>query len=431
MSKTVLLVLFGIFIICMLLATPIIFSMGLGSAASYLVIGQDLTVMVRRMSYSFKNFNQLAIPYFILAGYIMAKGGVSERIFRFARACVGHIIGGLGNVNVLASMIFSGISGSAIADVGGLGYLEIKEMTKAGYERGFSTAITLASCTIGPIIPPSIHMILYAVIAQVSIAKLFIAGILPGIMIGLLLMGTIVIMVKTGRVVCPVEKRKSIREIVIVCKDAILSIIAPLIILWGIASGFTTPTEAGILAIVYSLLVTFIYKEISIKELFKAFEEAILAFSSVMILVSIAISMGWIFTATRMPHEVAEGILRISHNPYLILLIINAVLILLGSFIDPLPVLLITTPIFVPLVEEVGINLIQFGVIMSYTTLIGLMTPPAAVGLYVAAKTAGITYEQTFKSFLPFFIPLVLAALIISFWPQLSLILPRLLFGSI
>jgi tripartite ATP-independent transporter DctM subunit len=429
MSKLVLVALFGIFIVCLLISTPVIFSMGLGSAASYLIIGQELTVMIRRMVASFKNFNQLAIPYFILAGYIMAKGGVSERIFRFARACVGHITGGLANVNVLASMIFAGISGSAIADVGGLGYIEIKEMTRAGYDRGFSTAITLASCVIGPIIPPSIHMVLYAVIAQVSIARLFIAGILPGMMIGVVLMATNVVLVKSGRVVCPLEKRKTFREIFAEFKGAILSLAAPIIIILGIGSGFTTPTEAGVLAILYSLLVTFVYRDVSFKELVRTFEEAILSFSAILVLVSISMSMGWIFTATRTPHQVAAAILNVSRNPFIVLLIINGVLIILGYFLDPLPILLITTPIFVPLVQQVGVNLVQFGVLMSYTTLIGLMTPPAAVGLYVAAKTGGISYEETLKSFMPFFVPLVLAALIISFLPQLSLWLPNLLFG--
>jgi tripartite ATP-independent transporter DctM subunit len=429
MSRNVLFILFGLFILAMLISMPIPFAMALGSAASYVTIGQKLTVMARRMAYSFQVFNQLAIPYFILAGYIMAKGGVSGRIFKFARAVVGHITGGLANVNVLASMIFAGISGSALADVGGLGYLEINEMAKAGYDRKFSVAITLASCTIGPIIPPSIHMILYAVIAQVSIAKLFIAGIIPGVVIGLLLMATVYFLVKSGAAVCPVEKRKSLKEIALVFRESILSLIAPLIILWGIASGFTTPTEAGILAIIYSVVLTVVYREVSFKELLKTFEEAILSFSMVMVMVSIAISMGWIFTSTRVPHKVAEAVLNFSNNPYIVLLLINGCLIILGSFIDPLPVLLITTPIFVPLVEKIGVDLIQFGVIMSYTTLIGLMTPPAAVGLYVAAKTGGITYEETFKAFLPFFIPLILAALVISFIPGLSLWLPRLIFG--
>jgi tripartite ATP-independent transporter DctM subunit len=425
----VLLVLFGIFIVCLLISMPVIFSMGLGSMASYLAIGQDLTVMVRRVVSSFKNFNQLAVPYFILAGFIMAKGGVSERIFRFARACVGHITGGLANVNVLASMIFAGISGSAIADVGGLGYIEVKEMVRAGYDRGFSTAITLASCVIGPIIPPSINMVLYAVIAQVSIARLFIAGILPGIMIGVVLMATNVFLVKTGRVVCPLEKRKSLKEIWVEFKRAFLSLAAPLIIILGIATGFATPTEAGIIAILYSLLVTLVYRDVSFKELVRTFEESILQFSAIMILVGISLSMGWIFTATRAPHQIAAAILDMSRNPWIVLLIINGVLFVLGFFLDPMPILLITTPIFVPLVQQVGVDLVQFGVLMSYTTLIGLMTPPAAVGLYVAAKTGGITYEETLKSFMPFFVPLILAALLISFWPGLSLTLPNLLFG--
>jgi len=424
MQKYAIIILFSIFIIAMLLSIPIIFAMGIGSAFSYIVIGQDLTAMVRRISYSFKNINQFAIPYFILAGFIMSKGGVSQRIFRFLRACVGHLTGGLANVNVLASMVFAGISGSALADIGGLGYVEIEEMTKAGYDRGFSTAVTLASCTIGPIIPPSIHMIMYAVIAQVSIGKLFIAGIIPGIIIGLILMITIRIMVKNGYTVCPLERKKSLKEIGKEFKNSILSLLAPVIILWGIVSGFTTPAEAGILAILYSLLLSFIYKEFSLKKVVKIFEEAILNFSEIMVLVGIAISMGWVLTYTRVPNNLAELILNISQNPYIILLIINICLIVLGIFINPLAVLLITTPIFVPLIEEVGIDLIHFGVIMSYTTLIGLFTPPAAVGLYVGAKTAGITFEDTFKSFLPFFIPLILAAFIISWIPKLSLWLP-------
>lgn len=428
MNRYVVIILFGLFMAGMLISMAVSFSMGISAAASFLVLDFDLVAMIRRMNSAFRNFPQLAVPFYILAGHIMSRCGVSKRIFDFARALIGHVTGGLANVNIIASMIFAGMSGSALADIGGLGTIEMQEMKRAGYDVGFSSSVTLASATIGPIIPPSIHFVIYAVLAEVSVGRLFVAGFIPGLLIGLLLMITVFILIKTGYAVCPTDEKKSFKEIVEQFKKAFLSILAPLIILGGIATGFTTPTEAGIIAIIYSFCLTLIYREITFRELKEAIEEAMLSFSTIMVIVSFAMSIGWVFTYTRAPHNVAALILGLTDNPILVLLIIILCLIALGSVLDPLPVLLITTPIFLPLVQSVGIDLIQFGVIMSFTPLIGLQTPPAAIGLYLMTKIADISFEDTFKAFLPWFIPLILAAILFSVIPKLSLWLPSLIF---
>lgn len=415
------------FIILLLLGVQVTFAMGLATILGFVLGGYNLQMIPQIMTRSIANFTLMAVPLFVLAGNLMNSMGLTERIFNVSRAMIGHIRGGLAHVNVFASMIFAGISGSAAADCAGLGLIEIQAMTEAGYRKPFSAGVTIASSTIGPIIPPSIGFIIYGVLAEVSIARLFLAGLLPGILIAALLCLTIYWLAATGREHCPTEEKKSFKEIWSAIKKGSLALIAPLIILYGMTGGLITPTEAGIIAVVYSVFVGIVYKEFHIEEVPHILTETILASAHILLLVSMASVMSNLMTQERTPILVGQWIMSLTSNKYLILLLIDGVLLFIGCIMSGTAAMMLLTPIFVPIVASLGVDLIHFGVIMGFGLVIGIATPPIGIGLFTVAEISGLKLEEVVSGVAPFLISLLIAFILITFVPMISLLLPNLL----
>jgi tripartite ATP-independent transporter DctM subunit len=418
-----------IFLVLVFLRMPVSISMGVACLVALLLGDYPISLIPRYMSGGVESFPLMAVPFFIFAGNLMNSSGITTRIFRFASQAVGHFPGGLAQVNVVASMIFAGISGAALADAAGLGTIEIKAMNEHGYRRPFSAAVTLASSCIGPIIPPSIVMIIYAMIAQVSVARLFLAGVVPGVFIGVVLMSMIYYLAVTGKEKCPVLPRPGLKSLLIAFKDGFFALIAPLIILWGMVSGFVTPTEAGVIAVFYSILLGLFYRELTWDNFNVALRMSVVSTCIVMYIIATATVMGWVLTAERVTHMIGAMLGNITTNRYLSLFLINLFLLVVGCILETLPALLITTPILLPVVVNLGIDPVHFGVILCFNLIVGIITPPMGIGLYVMVAVSRLRVEELVKASLPFLLPLLFALAVITFIPQLSLWLPNFLLG--
>jgi len=387
------------------------------------------TIMAERVASAMDSFPFLAIPYFIMAAEIMNSGGISDRIFNFAQAFVGHIQGGLGQVNVLASVIFSGMSGSAAADAAGLGAIEIRAMLKEGYDRGFSAAITAASSTIGPIFPPSIQMVLYGVMAQVSAGHLFAAGMAPGLLLGLGFMITVAIMARLGMITAPRRPRATMAQIIKATKDALPCMLIPIVLLGGIFSGQFTPTEAGAVAVFLALILALIYGEMTYRDIPTLLINGALASGKVAFLIAAANIFGWIVTREKLGHTAYNWIIGLGLDTWAILLLINLLFFIAGLFIEGVAILMISVPVFVPVLPMLGIHPVTFGVLVVLLNMIGFLTPPVGVGTYIAMELAGARLEEVMRSLIPLLIPLIIMALLITYWPPITLAIPRLIFG--
>jgi tripartite ATP-independent transporter DctM subunit len=375
------------------------------------------------MMYGVNNFPILAVPFFVLAANIMNAGGVTSRIFGFANCLVGHVRGGLGHVNVLASMIFAGMSGTAVADAAGLGTLEIKAMREAGYDLGFSTGITGASSVIGPIIPPSVAMIIYGWLADVSVGGLFIGAILPGVMMGFFMM--VMVYIYAIKRKTPQRPRASLGEILTSSRDAILSLLTPVIIVGGIWSGVFTPTESGAVASLYAIiLVSVIYRDVSPRKLLEVFYTTIEFTAIILFIISCAMLYAWLMVRLRIPFILAEGLVGISSNPLIVLFIITGFLLIVGCFMSVLESVIVFTPILTPMVTQLGIDPLFFGVFMVITLSIGVLTPPFGNVIYVLVKITGLPFEQVVKSILPFILPIFAVIVLIIFFPSLTTYIP-------
>lgn len=421
------LVLLVTFLAALAVGMSVAVAMGLASLLGLMVGGYDLRALPLMVSRGVDSFVLLAIPFFILAGNLMNSLGITGRIFEFSQSVVGHMRGGLAQVNVLASMIFSGISGTAVGDAAGLGVIEMKAMTERGYGKPFSAAITLASSVVGPIIPPSVPFVVYAVIAQVSIARLFIAGVIPGLLIGLSLMITNYYLVRSGRVVCPPEEPFRWREVGRTLRRGFWALMAPLVILWGMLGGVVTPTEAGLLAVVYALFVGVIYKELRWRDLGAVLRDTLYSSTMIMFLIGVGVAMGWVIAAERVPALLAQQLTAMTVNPHVMLLILNVLLLALGLVMEGIPIKLILLPILLPVIDALGIDRLHFGVVMTYNLLIGLATPPVGLGLFVMSSITDLKMDRIVKAMLPFFVPLLLVLLLITYVPALTLWLPNLL----
>jgi len=410
-----------------LINIPIGFCLLLASLIYIILLGDiPFSIVVHGMFAGVDNFVLLSVPFFILMGELMNQGGMTKKLFRFASALVGHLPGGLAYVNVIASMIFAGMSGSAVADVGGLGSIEIKAMLEDGYDREFSAGVTAASATIGPIIPPSIPIIIYGVYANVSIIELFVAGFLPGVLIGIVLM--IYIYIISRRRKYPIHKKADFKELIRSFFDTLPSLLAPGLLVGGIISGVFTPTECGAAAAAYALFLTvIIYKEIKINELPLIFLKVAKVTAFVMLLVSAASVFSWLLVRGNITAIIAQGVLQLSTNYFFILALINILLLIVGCFIGPIEAIMIFLPVLYPIVTSVGINLIQFGIIMVFNLVIGLLTPPVASVLCLVSNISEIPFGKMCRAIIPFYIPLLIALLIITYTP-ISLILPNILF---
>ncbi len=418
--------LIGGFLLLIVLGFPIVFSLAIVSFFYLVTYDIPAITMAQKMISGIDTYALLAVPFFILAGNLMNMGGVTRRLFRFASALVGFIPGGLGHANVLASMIFAGMSGAAIADAGGLGTIEIKAMNDEGFDIDFSAGVTAASSTIGPIIPPSIPMVIYASIANVSVGKLFLAGAVPGVLMGVALMIMIFIMAKARKY--PVHSRFDLKEAFESLLDGFLPLMTPAIILGGILGGIFSPTEAAIIASSYALILgVFIYKEITWKDLFSIIIETIKTTSMVVYIISAAAIFGFLLGREQVPQTVAMLLFDISKNPHVIMFIIIAFLLVIGCFMETTAALILLTPILVPPVMQLGIDPVHFGLVMVLTLMIGLITPPVGVVLYITANIAKISFEECTKATAPFLIPLTIVLILSAYVPPLVMYLPNLL----
>ncbi|HUZ17250.1 MAG TPA: TRAP transporter large permease [Spirochaetia bacterium] len=421
----------GVFLVCLFglifLNVPISIALiGTGAVMMALTGGIHPQILTQGLIRGIDNYPLLAIPFFMIAGEIMNKGGISKRIVRFANVLLGHVRGGLGYVTVVASMIFAGVSGSAIADAAGIGSVLIPVMKEKGYDSARSTGLICGASCIGPIIPPSIPMIIYAVSAQVSVVKLFLGGILPGILVGIVLM--IVWGFHSARAKYATAKRASMKEVVAATLDAFWAFMLPVIILGGIILGIATPTEASVVAVVYALIVSvFIYREIRISDVPRIIVTAMKTTASVMFVVGGAMSAAYMITTAHIPELLSNIMLSIAHNGYVLLFLINILLLLVGCVMDTAPAILILTPILVPLVATFGIDPIHFGVIMVMNLCIGLLTPPVGAVLYVGSGLSGLSIGKLTRGMFPFLVAIFVALLLVTYIPDLVMVTARLI----
>ncbi|WP_313800354.1 TRAP transporter large permease [Cytobacillus sp.] len=415
--------LFGVLIILFLINIPVAVALGLASMIVLMV--QDnvpLMVVVQKMFNSTDSFTLMAVPFFILAGKLMETGGISKRLMNFAGSLVGNLHGGLAMVSIVTCMFFAAVSGSAAATTAAVGSILIPAMVKKGYDKSFSTAIQAAGGTIGVMIPPSVPLILFGVIAGASIGDLFIAGIMPGIFVGIsLIIVAYIISRKRGY---GKEEKSSIKEIAISFKDAILALLMPIIILGGIYGGIFTPTEGSVVAVVYGLIVgLFIYKEIKWKDLPEIFISSGVTSAVILFIISCASIFGFILTREQIPQQMTDTMLGITTNAIMILLIMNIILLIVGTFLETSAAIVILAPILVPIASAAGIDLVHFGVVMVVNLAIGMITPPVGINLFVASNIAKIRLEHIVRAIVPFLIILIVDVLILSFMPSISLFL--------
>lgn len=418
--------LIGLFLVMMILGVPIAFSLALSAITTVLATGQfTVTAIIHRMVGNSSSYVLLAIPFFILAAKIMNTSGITDRIFRFASAWVGHVPGGLGHSNVFASVIFSGMSGSAVADAGGLGQVEVKAMKEAGFDADFSAAVTCASATIGPIIPPSIPAVVYGMMTEVSVGALFIGGIIPGLLLALSCsILTYFISVKRNYPVC----KFSWKEVWASTLSAFLSLLTPVIIIGGIWSGIFSPTEAAVMASCYAFLIAvIIYREMTMKEVMQAIVETVRDSAAIMLIICGAAAFSWLVTMLGLTEYFSNTITSITDNKYLMLLYLNIAFLIIGMFMEALATMTITIPFLIPLMNAYNIDPVHLGIIIILNLMIGLSTPPVGTSLFICAKVADISIERMYKAILPFLVPMIIVLILITYIPSLVTWLPSLM----
>lgn len=415
--------LFSLLAVLFLIGVPIAIALGLSASAIFLMDGNvSLMVIMQRMFNSVDSFPLLAIPFFILAGKLMETGGISKRLIHLANVVFGRVKGGLAIVSIVACAFFAAISGSAAATTAAVGALLIPAMVNRGYDKSFSTAVQAAGGTIGIMIPPSVPLVLYGVAAGVSIGDLFIAGIIPGVIVTLsLIILVYIISLKQGY---GGGESFTFKEFLKAFGDAVLALLMPVIILGGIYGGIFTPTEAAVVAVVYGLIVgVFIYREIKFKELMEAFSSSVLTSAVILFIIAGASAFGYYLTRERVPREMADFMLGLTDNWIIVLLIINLLLLIIGTFLETSAAIIILTPILAPIATALEIDLVHFGIIMIVNLAIGFITPPVGVNLFVASNIANTKIEKLMRAIIPFIIIMIVDVLIISFIPGLSLFL--------
>lgn len=420
-------ILFVFLILFFALGVPIAISMGLAAAVAILWDGgTPLIVLVQRSFTSIDSFPIMSIPFFVLAGVLMEFGGISKRLVAFANALTGHFSGGLAIVTVVTSMFFAAISGSSAATTAALGSILIPAMISRGYHRNFTGAVQSVSGELGVIIPPSIPLILYGISSETSIGALFMAGFVPGLLIGLSLIITVLIIAKKRKYAK--ETRKTGKELWKSFKESFFALLMPVIILGGIYGGYFTPTEAAGIAVAYSFIVgVLIYREIKLPKLMNILTQSVVTTSAIMFILASAGLFGWILTREGIPQDVAQFFISISDNPYVFLLLVNVFLLIVGMFMETNASIIILAPLLVPVAVTLGIDPVHFGIIMIVNLALGMCTPPLGINLFISAQLAKINLLQITRGMLPFYIVLLLTLLLITFVPQISMFLPNLL----
>lgn len=424
----VILILVVVFAVLLFMNVPIAVAIAFASLLAMLIDGHDPSLMVAsKMANGIDSFALLAIPFFILSGLLMGRGGMARRLMDFAAAVVGRFPGGLAYVNTLTCMLFGSISGSAAAAVTSIGGFMLPEMRKKGYNNEFSVAITTTAATTGLLIPPSNIMIVYAVASgSVSIAAMFMAGVIPGIIVGLLLMVVCYIVAKTkglGR-----GERSSVEQIFRAFSRAILSMLLLVIVIGGILAGVFTATEASAIAVAYSFLLSVVvYREVKLAQLPDILLQAGVTTAVIMLLIGASAGMSWIMTIANIPQTVSAALLQISENPLVVMLLINLLLLFVGTFMDMTPAVLIFTPIFLPVANELGVSDTQFGIIIIANLCIGLCTPPVGTCLFLGCGVGKTTIAKVTPFMIPFFVAMFIGLMLITYVPQVSMWLPGLL----
>ena len=420
------LLLLTVFIVCLCFRFPIAFSLGMSCLVYFIFNGISLVVVPLKLYSGIDVFVLLSIPGFIIAGNLMNQGGLTDKIINFCNHLLGHIRGGLSYVNICASMIFAGISGTAISDTASLGSVMIPAMKKEGYDIDFSCAITAASSTIGPIIPPSLPMIIAATLSGLSVGKLFLAGAIPGLLLGI---GLMLVAYSVAKKKNYHKKQKSTPlQVLKSFTDTFWALLMTLIILFGIIGGVFTPTEASVVAVLYALLIgTFVYKKLNLKNISVVILDSMKTTASLMILVGFANLFGFILITEQIPQRISEQILLFTTNKYAVLLLINLLLILVGTFMETIAALLILFPILLKVAIEVEVEPIHFTVIAVLNLIIGLTTPPVGVCLFVASSIGKTNIGKVSRAGLPFLAVSILVLILVSLFPELSLFLPNLI----
>lgn len=421
--------LFMIAILVLLLMTgvPAAFSMGISTVVYFLVdrgiFGIPDFLIAQRTLFGLDSFSLLAIPLFLLVGNIMNESGVTTRIFDFAKSLVGHIRGGLGQVNIAASVIFAGMSGSATADAAGLGAIEIKAMRDAGYPKTFSCSVTAASSLVGPIIPPSISVVMYAILAGVSVNKLLIAGIIPGVLMALAM--SLLVAYQAVKHNYPVEERASLRVIVKTAKRALLPILTPIILIGGILGGVFTATEAAAVAAFYAIILScMIYRTVSLSKLYNVCKRTMYDSAVIMLILAISNTFSWILTSEKVPHTFLNMVTKFTDNYYMVMLLCVLFLLFLGMFLSSLVSIAIATPVLVPLIVEVGGDPLHFGIIMIVTLMVGELTPPFGMVLFAVSRVGRIEFDQLVRGVFPYIFPILIIIMVLIWIPELVMFLP-------
>lgn len=426
------LVLFGIFFLLMFLSVPVSFSIGIATVATILIsmpFDNTMFVTAQKMITALDSFALLALPFFILAGNIMNRGGIAMRLINFALVLAGRLPGALAHCNVIANMLFGSISGSAVASAAAVGGTMSEMQRKAGYDPGYSAAVNIASCPTGLLIPPSNTFIVYSTISGgTSVAALFLAGYLPGILMGLGLMLVAGFIAYRKRY--PVNARVPLNAAVGAFIQALLPLSLIVIVIGGIVKGIFTATEGSAIAVVYSLILAVaVYREIKIQELPKLFLDSMVTTAIVLLLIGCSSGMSWAMANADIPYIIEEAILAVSENKIIILLTINLILLIVGFFMDMTPAILIFTPIFLPIAESLGVDPVHFGIMMTFNLCLGIVTPPVGSCLFVGCSVGKVRLAQVIPYMLPMYVALIITLLLVTFIPQISLLLPQLLLG--
>ena len=423
------LLIFTLLLVLIMMNLPIAVAMGMTAIIFFIGLGNSslLTMLPQRMYASTTSFTLLAIPFFILAGNLMNTGGITNRIFRFAKAVIGHVPGGLGQVSVVANVIFSGMSGSAIADAAGLGQILHKAMVDNGFKPKFSAAIVASAATIGPVIPPSIPFVLYGALTGVSVSKLFLAGFIPGSLMAIAMMVAIAFLAK--RYHLPKGNKADFKELVVSVKEALLPLLTPVIIIGGILTGFFTPTEAAVVACLYALFLGFLYKDLTLKDLPSVFWLSIKQTISLMFIIAAAGFFGWLTIHQKIPDQIIFSLAGVSATSTGILAMIIIIVLILGCFLEGNAIFIITIPIFLPIAQKFGIDLVNFGVVMTLLIMLGNLTPPVGMCLFAVSSFSKVSIGTLAKEVWPYLIGIFMVTVLIAYVPQIATFLPNLIMG--